>query len=160
MRLFTAVALALMATCSEAVKLVKEEEATDLVDFAECECDVENMVMDDEDDDMLAETEADTKQIPGVPGGGGGSQDMSAINLIENERNMHMVPPPPQPCCCCNQGYYGPYGPGNGYNQCCQALPAAPQQSQKNGNDKPQSNAQAVSEGDNKSSSQGQSGQQ
>ena len=38
-----------------------------------------------DDDDMLAETEQ------------AGMQDMSAINLIDNERNMHMIPAPPQP---------------------------------------------------------------
>ena len=98
-------ACAVLAYTGSALKLAQIDYVDDY-DLAETDidCDCENEAYLDEDfdnidDDMLAETEIDLDQAPpGAPG----SQDMSAINLIENERNMHMVPPPPPPCCCCN----------------------------------------------------------
>jgi len=50
-------------------------------------------------DDVLAETEVDADEGP-APMPSPGNQDMAAINLIENERNMHMIPAPQAPFCC------------------------------------------------------------
>jgi len=68
----------------------------DLAAQGECECPESGQATPQEaaSADMLAETETDQAA--------GGNQDMSAINLIDNERNMHMVPAPVQPTCCNN----------------------------------------------------------
>ena len=80
----------------------------DIIDLAElnAECDCDTFAESDSyaysvsdgiaygtgevmEDDTLAETEQACCPAP--------QQDMSAINLIDNERNMHLLPAPPQP---------------------------------------------------------------
>jgi len=125
--------VAVLTYTADALKLVNEIEEDGLYDIdlaetmADCDCESGEIVWDEEiDDDMLAETEVDAEQIPGVPGGGGmgGNQDMAAINLIENERNMHMVPPPPAPCCCAQGPMFNPAGMPAGPGGCgCGGVP-------------------------------------
>ena len=69
--------------CDEAYA---DDEAAMYNDFTEVDaaCDIAELPDDEMVEALLAETEQ-------------ANQDMSAINLIDNERNMHMVPAPPQP---------------------------------------------------------------
>ena len=72
-----------------------ECEEVDLAEtVGDCESEDAPAVCEDQlTDELLAETSLDVEQVDGT-------HEMSAINLIENERNMHILPPPMN--CCQN----------------------------------------------------------